>query len=410
MVTMRAAVAALLLAAALAGCSGPGSPAAPAGSASPAAAPDAGAAVAEKINAVLAEQSAALNKGDQAGFLAPAAGNAEVEATLKKRFAGLRALGVAEVKQVVNLGPDRVGESKRWNAQIRFDYCLGGGGCGVEGPVMTSAWEETANGVKLADLDPTSYGPRPWEVDDLVVRKGKRVILATTKAHAAKLKVALPIAEQAAKVADTFAVEGSKPFRYVVYLADQEQWKTWYSNSSFGDTYAGYALPSQAEGTDLVVRLDAYPIDETGTLLRHEMTHLASISHAPRSGGDSAGWWLSEGIASVAGANGASVREYPPRDTVADYLRKTRSYRGAVTTLAPNRDDGDEEVTAKYGLGYYASRCIDDKYGRKKLLALVDAVLRNGEDTATAGQRVLGTSWTKVESSCLAYTRQAVGR
>lgn len=409
-IKMRVAVAALLLAAGLAGCSGSGTAGtsgAPAGS--PSATPDAAAAVGEKINAVLADQSAALNKGDQAAFLAPAAGNAEVEAALKKRFAGLRALKVADVKQTVSLAPEPAGEPGRWNAQIRFDYCLGGAGCGVEGPVMTSAWEETSGGLRLVDIDPTSYGPRPWEVDDLVVRTGKRVIVATTRAHAGKLPVALSVAEKAAKVADGFAVAGSKPFRYVVYLAPAKQWKTWYSNSSLDDSYSGYALQSQAESTDLVVRIDAYPIERTGTLLRHEMTHLASISHAPRSGVASSTWWLNEGLASVAGANGASLRDYPVRDGVRDHLRRTPSYKGDLATLSPNRDDTSDLVGIKYGIAYYASRCIDEKYGRKKLLALVDAVLRNGEDTATAGKRVLGANWKTVESSCLTYTRRAVG-
>ncbi|MEV4537177.1 hypothetical protein AB0J82_25700 [Asanoa sp. NPDC049518] len=398
---IRSAVAALLLAAGLAGCS---ASEAPSPSPSPSATPDPGAAVRAKIDAVLAEQSVALNEGDQAGFLAPAAGNAEVEAMLKKRFANLRALKVADVKQAVNLGPDPSGDPGRWNAQIRFDYCVGGSGCGVEGPVMSSAWQETSGGVKLVDLDATSYGPLPWEVDDLAVRTGKRVVVATTKAHAAELPLALSKAEDAAKVADRFAVPGSKPFRYVVYLAPGSHWKTWYSNPS--PSSYGYGLPERAEGTDLVTRLDEVPVERSGFLLRHEMTRLAAMSHAPRPNTTNTTWWLSEGLNELAGANGAS---YPTRDDTRDHLRATPSYKGSLSTVNMSGQLTDKQINAVYGLAYYATTCIDEKYGRKKLLALVDAVLRNGEDTAAAGERVLGARWTTVESTCLTYTRRAVG-
>ncbi|WP_203708221.1 hypothetical protein [Asanoa iriomotensis] len=275
------------------------------------------------MSAVLAEQSAALNKGDQAGFLAPAAGNAEVEAALKRRFTGLRALGVADVQQVVNTGPDRVGESLRWNTQIRFDYCLGGTGCDVDGPVMDTAWEETADGVKLVDIDPTLYGPRPWEADDLVVRKllGLRVGVAG---------------------------RGHRPRGAARRLPDRP------------DRHA--AAPRDDPPRDARPRADQR---------RRRRRLVAERGHRIGRRGERC----------------ECARLPGPR----------------------HGDDADGEISAKYGLSYYASRCIDEKYGRKKLPALVDAVLRNGEDAAAASQRILGAKWTAVESACLSYSRKAAG-
>ncbi|MEV0717665.1 hypothetical protein [Asanoa sp. NPDC050611] len=399
-----AAVAALVLVAGLAGCSSPERAAAP--SASPT--PDPVAAVSQQINAALTAQSRALNNGDQAGFLAPAGGNAKLRATLKRRFSGLRALEVAGVEQSVTQGPSVDAQPGKWHAQIRFDYCLGGTGCGIQGPVMTSTWQETSMGIQLVELGGTSHGPRPWEVDDLAVLTGKRVTVASTRAQAAKLRAVLPIAEKAAKVADTYAVAGSRPFRYVVYLADRSRWKAWYENDTFDASYSGYALQSEPEGTDLVLRLDAYADEDPGTLLRHEMTHLASTSHAPRNGLAAPTWWLNEGIAELAGANGTSPRDYPGRAAVRDFLRGTPSYKGSLVTVATNDDDSDEVISAKYGLAYYASRCIDEKYGRKRLLTLADDLLRNDVNAAVAAPTALGANWATVESTCFAYTRRAV--
>ncbi|MEV4622575.1 hypothetical protein AB0J74_28170 [Asanoa sp. NPDC049573] len=407
MIKLRVA-AVVLLVASLAGCS-TGDPATSA--VTPAASPaDPPAALAQKINVVLTAQSAALTEGDEAGFLAPAKGNAEVEATLKRRFAGLRAMRVGEVHQQVSFGPEPSGTPGRWNAQIRFDYCLGGTGCGVDGPQLLSSWEETPEGVRLVDLDPSSYGPRPWEVDDLAVQVGERAIVAAPKSHAADLRGLLPIADRAAEVADTFALGGNKPFRYVVYLAPKEQWKTWFSNNIREDRYAGYALISREEGTDLVLNLADLSREDADSLLRHEMAHLATITHAPRSDTDGSAWWLAEGIAEVAGeqGQGSDADDYRGTDVRA-FLRATPSYKGNLATVGPAQNDTASQTSARYGLGYYASRCIDEKYGRKKLLALADALLRNDKEASAVSPGILGTKWKTVESNCFAYTRRAVG-
>ena len=415
MITAKARVGAAVLAvlvAATAACSPPDAPApqpAPT-SAVPSASPDADALAADakaKIDVVLAAQAAAFNKGDLAGFLAAAAGDRTIEAALKRRFTALRAMKVADVTQKVGVGPGPTGDPGRWSVEVSFGYCVGGPGCRSVAPLVGTTWEEGPEGFRLVNLGTTGDGPRPWEADDLVVRVGKRVIVATTKAHAAAATTALPIAEKAATVADTFTLGGARPHRYVVYLAGKKEWKIWYGNT-YDDSTSGYAMPALSEGTDLVVRLDAYPIERTGKLLRHEMTHLASLSNLVGGDSDGSAWWLSEGLASLAGENGADPRDHPVRDGVRDYLRKS-PYRGDLATVTPGSGDTDAVISAKYGLGYYATRCIDDRYGRKKLMKLFEALLRNDKEGVDVAPALLGTTWKKVESTCLAYTRSAVG-
>jgi len=271
-------------------------------------------------------------------FLAPAGGDRAIEAALKRRFTALRAMKVADVSQKVGIGPGPTGHPGRWSVEVSFSYCVGGPGCRAVAPLVGTTWEERPEGFRLVGLVTTGDGPRPWEADDLVVRVGKRVIVATTKAHAAAAATALPIPERAATVADTFSLGGARPHRYVVYLAGKKEWKAWYRNTS-DDWVAGYALSRRPEGTDLVVRLDAvYSIERSGTLLRHEMTHIASLANVL--GRDGSARWLSEGLAELAGENGAGLRDYSGRDRVRDYLRKS-PYRGDLATVIPDRGDTD---------------------------------------------------------------------
>ncbi|GAA1852427.1 hypothetical protein GCM10009687_18870 [Asanoa iriomotensis] len=359
------------------------------------------------IDALLQAQSAALVKGDLAAFLAPAAGYPEVEKVLKQRFTALRALRVADVKQSIAIGPLSGGPPDWWTADIAMAYCLGAPGCGTPGPLTATTFLHTPGGFRIVDIEQTSDGPRPWEVSQLVVRFGKRVVVATTKPHAKDLPTALRLAEDAAKVADRFSLGETKPHRYVVYLAGKNEWKTWYQ-TDLDDSYDGYAVPGLIEGSDLVLRMDASPIGESAMLLRHEMTHVASGANAALTDIDGSAWWLDEGLAELAGENGAAVRDYGWRDEVRRYLGRSR-YDGDLSTVYPRENANDEEISTSYGLAYYGARCIDDTYGRKKLMALVDAMVRHDTSGADAAPTALGVTWKTVESTCLAYTRRAVG-
>ncbi|GIF48324.1 hypothetical protein DFJ67_1191 [Asanoa ferruginea] len=407
------AVVAALAVGGAAACTSPSSAAGPAPSpaGSVSASPDKNAPAAEAqaaIEGILEAQSAALVKGDLAAYLAPAAGYPAVEKVLKQRFTALRALRVSDVRQTIAVGPSPGGEPDRWSTEIGMAYCLGAPGCKSVGPISSTAFVRTPAGFRIADLDQTTDGPRPWEVSDLVVRFGKRVVVATTKPYAKDLPTALRLADAAATVADKFSLGETKPYRYVVYLAGQKEWKAWYDNTSFDDSYIGFAVPRRIEGTDLVLRLKASPIGETGMLLRHEMTHVASGANAALSDYDGSAWWLNEGLAELAGENGAALGDYGRREDVRRYLGKN-SYKGDLATAWPSEKATDDVISAKYGIAYYATRCIDEKYGRKKLMALVDALVRHDASGADAAPTALGASWKTVQSTCLSYTRRAVG-
>jgi hypothetical protein len=119
-------------------------------------------------------------------------------------------------------------------------------------------------------------------------------------------------------------------------------------------------------------------------------------------------WWLTEGIAEYIQEDGRALGRYDGRYSVRRYLRE-RTWRGDLDGLTPADKDKDWEVGAKYGLAYYGTRCIGDRFGRDKLLEFVDMVLRNSLNAEVAADSVLGKPWATVEKDCLAYTREAAG-
>jgi hypothetical protein len=72
-------------------------------------------------------------------------------------------------------------------------------------------------------------------------------------------------------------------------------------------------------------------------------------------------------------------------------------------------DPDDWEVNADYGIGFYYTRCIADRFGQARLLAFTEAVLHDGDVVAPAATNALGGSWPDITKRCLTYTKRAVG-
>src|SRR5262249_9063979 len=148
-------------------------------------------------------------------------------------------------------------------------------------PVNISAWSRwayKANKLLMVRMDHSSasdQGPRPWEVDDLVVKTGKRSVVATTTGNAARLAAAVRAVDGAAGAADQYAKWGAPPPKYVIYLAGPSSWKTWYGEEQPAWA-AAWAVPVSNDVSEVVVRLDAVDSSHLEGLLRHELTHVTS--------------------------------------------------------------------------------------------------------------------------------------
>jgi hypothetical protein len=183
------------------------------------------------VQAALDAQSAALLRGDQAGFLAQVDPAVPAAVTAYTRlYHNLRQLHVevwkASSASVVDLS------SGKTTFTMSVQYCFDATTCdGVRASLHVTA-EKSAGRVLFSGLAaPKASGlsnqPLPWEVSTITAVVGNRVVLAASSAWASRLSHVLPIAEAAAAAADKYAKWGT-PTNYVIYLASASEGKIWY--------------------------------------------------------------------------------------------------------------------------------------------------------------------------------------
>ncbi len=359
----------------------------------------------DRMSEALTQQATALLAGDEKGFLAVADPAAPATAALRRQYASLRGLRIAKWEPELSTTPTRQADGQ-WRALVRVDHCFATPTCIPTPVTIGTRWADTPAGVRLVAVESSlsaADGPRPWEVDQLYVRAGKRVIVATTAALRRDLPRVLAEADRAATVADRYAVGGPPPAHYLVFYAGPAEWKRWYGGGRPGWT-AGYAVPVGGGDLDVVINAAAPHRTRLDDLLRHEMTHASSM---PGSGFDPATWWLVEGVAELAATGGVPTSQY---DGLADVRRFVRDsdWNGPLDTLAVAPDAADWQVAAAYGIGYIAVRHLADRFGEPDVLAFLEAVVHNGRSPRDAAREVFGQSWDELSAQCVAAVRAAV--
>jgi hypothetical protein len=362
-----------------------------------------------KIGESLKAMTKAMEAGDEAGFVAPAA-DKKVRAALAGRFRSLRALKPTFFELGIDSGPSSgrtVGGFQEYGYTVALRQCFVVDPCAVDKLVFQTTWRDSAAGwrmVGIATTKPDDYGPQPWEISTLTAYVGSRAMVAAPKAYAAQARAFLPAAERAAKIADKYAFD-SKPDRYVVYVAGPAEWRKWFAGGQ-EDWVIGYAIETTAIRSDIVLRADAIDSGDAEALMKHEMGHVAMRGVSHPSG--NAVWWLIEGIAEYVEWDGRGLGAYDGRQNVRRFLREKR-FAGDPALVAPTDDPDDWEVNADYGIGFYYTRCIADRFGQDRLLAFTEAVLQDGDVVAPAATNTLGGSWPDITKRCLTYTKRAVG-
>jgi hypothetical protein len=287
-------------------------------------------------------------------------------------------------------------------------YCFGPATCPVVRLPIRTEWTFKADVLRIVAVTPSAAewnGPRPWEVADLQVRTGSRVVLAATKNNAWRLADAVRSADGAAQVADMFAKWHEPPSKYVIFLAGPSEWKTWFGHEQ-PDWAAAWAVPVGNQTTEVVVRTDSVRQSTLEGLLSHELTHVTSLA-GERAGLSRNTWWLVEGIADYAEFLGKPVRQY-------DALAPTRTYvhgawTGNVAVPAPDADASIDEAAAHYGVAFLAVRRIADRYGQAKMISFFGAVVHEDKTLEAAATSTLGASWASVSADCAKFVRSSVG-
>ncbi|MEU8424363.1 hypothetical protein AB0C15_26175 [Micromonospora sp. NPDC048835] len=360
----------------------------------------------DRITAQLHRQSAALLGGDRAGFLAVA--DPAAHSDLRRRFAALRALKVTGWRaEPSGLPVPIIGKPGEWRMLVRFQYCFVTPNCRTSTVLIGTRWRENGDQPRMVAMEESKSvetGTRPWEISDLAVAVGARSIVATTPALRGKLPGLLAQAEAAAKVADGYAVTGSPPDRYRIFYAGRTEWQRWYGGER-PEWTGGYAVTVGGGHHEVVLNAEGLTNSGTDDLLRHELTHAASLPERGYPG--KLTWWLVEGLAEFAGAGGQAVDRY---EGIADVRKMVRGgWDGKLEGVNPADDASAERVAGSYGIGYLAVRHLIDRYGPLRLLTFFKTVVHDGRTIDEASEKAFGEQWSTLHDECVAYIRAAAG-
>jgi hypothetical protein len=354
-----------------------------------------------RINRVVADQTAALLRKDEKGFLRPAKDPA-VRDKLQLRYRNLIALKVTKFTMAVRYlsispAPDR------WQAEVVISFCFVLPDCVADKVSEPTLWADKRDGPELVSLEPAVkptagwFGdPQPWEMTKLEVAHRGRVLVAAPEGLAHRLPDLLEAAHAAVPVADSFSI-GPPPDLYRVYLADAESWKTWYGSNP-PHWSAGYANPIGATHSDLVLNNEHDRASKLGRLLRHEMTHASTAQGSHQWVGN---WWLMEGIAEVAGYAGETAAD----DDLRRFIRN--GWDRKLDADGPSADASTTEAGRAYGIAFLAVKRLDTRFGRAKLLIFFERVVEFGEPYDKASMTAFGLPWAGVEADCLAAIKDA---
>jgi hypothetical protein len=189
----------------------------------------------------------------------------------------------------------------------------------------------------------------------------------------------------------------------VVFYAGDADWKRWYGGGR-SEWIGGYATMIGYRWRGIVVNA-AGPRTRVEDLLRHEMTHAASMPDTPTI--DPSMWWLVEGLAEVAANGGSAVGRYDGLPEVRHAVRDKR-WNGPLGALHTQDRATQADVTAAYGVGFLAVRHLAERFGEADLLAFFAAVVVARTPIDRASLRVFGMPWNVLEDQCVAAVRAAV--
>lgn len=356
-----------------------------------------------EITKAVAAQDAALLTGDEDAFVAIAdPDNAKLRADLTRRYANLRALGpgVWRTTMIPNLTRDELDVS----VPLGVAYCFGPPTCQPATVMNQSEWALKDGHLWLEKLGTdTSVGPRPWEVSDLVVRTGERVIVAVPKGLENRL-AEIDTADRGAKVADQFAIWSDPPAKYVIFFAGEREWSSWYGGVETEWAAAVTNLVGVSV-SEVVVNSKEVSKSYAEEVFPHELTHVTSLLGHP-AGMYQDSWWLEEGLAEYAAFLGHDLSDYANFRALASYFRPV--WKGDPALVPPTDTEDPETVWVKYALGFLSVRAIATAYGQDKLLDFFGRVVHKGESLESAANAAFGVPWSTVKQKCDDFVRRAI--
>lgn len=355
-----------------------------------------------KVGETLGRQRDALLTGDEPAYLrtADSTMSKAVRESIVREFHSLRAMQVADLRDEVG-APIKEG-TDTWNINVRTTVCFVTKDCANGPATAETTWRVVGATATLVSWVP-DHENQPWQVSELVASAGARTVVATTKAYAAKLPMLVQEAEKAAKVADRFARDGKVPGRYVIYYAATSEWKEWFGANP-PEWSGGIAIDVSKDRYELMLNADQLYRTAIDDLLRHEMTHAATLP-GERTGRSQ--WWLVEGIAEYALMDGLPASEHQ-----GDASARSLISGGKITDIevsGPEYDSADEDVIGRYAVAFLGVRCLAERFGETKMVDFFHRVVQDQTTLTMASSQVFGQEWTSLRSDCFGYVKQTLG-
>lgn len=371
----------------------------------------------EQAQLVLDAQSASLLNGSLEGWLA--AYDPTLHQQMTGRFESLTSMQVSRFDYQIASGPleDASGAIPLYDVSVALSYCFvePAETCKAADIVFDTRWRAADDGLVMIEVSDSEYGegPHPWEVTDLVAAVGERTVTAVPASLADRLDEALEISEAAAVNADEWA-HWERPDRYVIYIASDEEFETWFGGLWDSEDVLGFALP--LSGTvDGQRQPSTYAtvmgVDRTGwgygltSVIRHELGHAVTLWAAPSERYADDTWWMVEGIAEYIDHGDKSLDDYDRTLDVSEYVDQGGC---ATDILPPDEDDDTLAGSGKYGCGFLGVHYLIEEYGAEAFTEFFGTTAREGTPAVDAAQEVYGKSYADLMQEITAFIAQTV--
>lgn len=371
----------------------------------------------EQAQLVLDAQSESLLNGSLDGWLAPY--DATLHAKMTGRYDSLTAMQVSRFDYKIASGPleDNTGAVPLYDISVAVSYCFvePADTCKAADIVFDTRWRAGDDGMVMIEVSESEFGdgPHPWEVTDLVAAVGERTVTALPVALEDRLDEALAISEAAAVNADEWAY-WERPDRYVIYIAGDEEFDSWFGSGWDSEDVLGFALPlsgtvdGQRQSSTYATVMG---VDRTGwgagltSVIRHELGHAVTLWAAPSERYADDTWWMVEGVAEYIDHGDKDLADYDRMWDVRDYVAKGGC---ASDILPPDQDDDTLAGSGKYGCGFLAVHYVIDTYGVEEFAEFFGATAREGTPAAQATESVYGKSYAALMEEITAFIAQTV--
>ncbi|THV31988.1 hypothetical protein [Glycomyces paridis] len=370
----------------------------------------------EQAQLVLDAQSQSLLNGSLEGWLA--AYDPTLHEQMTGRFNSLTAMQVSRFDYQIASGPlaDDSGAVPLYDVSVAVSYCFvePAETCKAADIAFNTRWRAGDEGMVMIEVSESgSDGPHPWEVTDLVAAVGERTVTAVPVSMEDRLDEALEVSEAAAQNADEWA-HWEKPDRYVIYIASDEEFETWFGSGWDSEDVLGFALPltgtvdGQRQPSTYATVMG---VDRTGwgagltSVIRHELGHAVTLWAAPSERYADDTWWMVEGVAEYIDHGDKSLDEYDRLWDVRDYVGQ-----GGCESdiLPPDQDDDTLAGSGKYGCGFLGVHYVIDEYGIDKFTEFFGATAREGGSAADAAEDVYGKSYADLMGEITAFIAETV--